>query len=373
MPRVDIVRYVNVERTPRVLQMEGIFDVPPSQCVQKTWSVNLPLDEREWNIGLIVGASGSGKTTIARELFRNNIIDSFAWSETRSLLDDFPSDMGIKKIIELLSSVGFSSPPSWIKPFRVLSTGEQFRVFVARVLAEQKELAVIDEFTSVVDRTVAQIGSCAVAKTVRRLNQKLVAVSCHYDIIDWLTPDWIYQPASNEFAWGSQRQRPLIELQIKHVHSSAWRLFRHHHYLDTNLHKAAKCFVAFWNDTPVAFASALPMPHPIAKNLWREHRTVCLPDYQGVGIGNAVSEFVASLFRAIGKRYVSVTSNPSMIRHRNKSSNWKMNRAPSRTANIGRTTKFSTMRNTVANDRLSAGFEYIGVPCDEILARRLLA
>src|SRR4029077_5021989 len=63
-------------------------------------------------------------------------------------------------------------------------------------------LIVMDEFTSVVDRTVAQIGSAALAKTVRQRGQKFIAVTCHEDVEDWLQPDWVYRPAPNFFAWG---------------------------------------------------------------------------------------------------------------------------------------------------------------------------
>ena len=87
-----------------------------------------------------------------------------------------------------MSSVGFSSPPSWVRPYHVLSNGEQFRVDIARTLSEKPQLAIVDEFTSVVDRTVAQIGSSAIQKTVRRRGQKFIAVSCHYDIVKWLEP-----------------------------------------------------------------------------------------------------------------------------------------------------------------------------------------
>ena len=160
------------------MQMLGIFDVPPSERSIETWQVNFDLPQ-EWNIGLIVGPSGSGKTTVARELFGDYIVKDWQWSQNKSILDDFPKDMSIKEITDLLSSVGFSSPPSWVRPFHVLSNGEQFRVNMARTLAESKELSVVDEFTSVIDRTVAQIGSAAIAKTVRRRKQKFIAVSCH--------------------------------------------------------------------------------------------------------------------------------------------------------------------------------------------------
>ena len=97
----------------------------------------------------------------------------------------------IKDITAVLTAVGFSSPPSWIKPYRVLSSGERFRCDLARAILEGGDLVVFDEFTSVVDRTVARIGSAAVAKAVRRMGRRFVAISCHYDIAAWLEPDWV--------------------------------------------------------------------------------------------------------------------------------------------------------------------------------------
>ena len=158
MSCINILRQSDIVRTSRVMQMEGMFDVPPSQRTEEQWTVDLALPDA-WNVGLIVGPSGSGKTTVARELFGDSIASAWEWPRGKSLLDGFPSNMGIKDIVELLSSVGFSSPPSWVRSFHVLSNGEQFRVNMARTLAEMRELAVVDEFTSVVDRTVAQIGS----------------------------------------------------------------------------------------------------------------------------------------------------------------------------------------------------------------------
>lgn len=362
MSGTHIVRSTPIERTARVMQLEGMFEVPPSQRSEVEWTVNLPLDEREWNIGLIVGPSGSGKTTVARELFGDYIVDGFDWPTDRSIVDAFPEKMSIKEITALLSSVGFSSPPAWLRPFHVLSNGEQFRVTIARALAEQRDLTVIDEFTSVVDRTVAKVGSAAVAKAVRRRDQKLIAVACHYDIIDWLQPDWMYEPATNTFAWRSVQPRPSIELEVCRVHRKAWTIFQHHHYLDTGINKSAHCFVGFVDGEPAVFTAVLAFPHPRRPG-WREHRTVCLPDFQGVGIGNAMSEHVAGIWRATGKPYFSATSSPAMIYHRARSPLWRMNRRPSR-HEPNRGAK-KDMNKTVANKRLTAGFEYVGPPLVE--------
>lgn len=364
MQSASIVRSTPIHRSVRVMQLESLFDVSPAERSELQWSVSLPIDERPWQIGLIVGPSGSGKTTVARELFGERIISGFDWPADKSIMDAFPVSMGIKDITGLLCSVGFSSPPSWLRPFHVLSNGEQFRVTIARAMAEADGLFVVDEFTSVVDRTVARIGSHAIAKSIRGRNQQFIAVSCHYDIIDWLQPDWTYDPGTDSFQWRELQRRPAIEIEIRRVHPSAWRIFKHHHYLSAELNATATCFLGFVENQPAAFTAVINFPHPRRPG-YREHRTVCLPDFQGVGIGNAMSEFVAGLYRATRKPYFSTTSHPAMIRHRAKSSNWSMKRTPSRTPQSGRTSSTANLNRTHATGRLSAGFEYVGPPLTE--------
>lgn len=366
---ITITRSSAVVKTARVLQIEGMFDIPPSQRSGEQWAVNLKLPER-WNVGLIVGPSGAGKSTVARELFGEQMARDWEWPADKSLLDGFPADMSVKDIVELLSSVGFSSPPSWVRPFNVLSNGEQFRVNMARTLAEMKSLAVVDEFTSVVDRNVARIGSAAIAKTVRSRDQQFVAVTCHYDVADWLEPDWVYQPHTNTFAVGRSLRRPDIQLTIGRVHNSAWALFRKHHYLDSDLNKAANCFCAFWNGVPVAFCAVLHFPHPTVKNVKREHRVVCLPDFQGVGIGNALSAYVGGMLKALGYRYQSQTSHPGMIAARNRSRKWHMYQKPTHEKpKPGKNSSIGSGWMQSQRTRLVAGFEYVGPAIDRGEAR----
>jgi GNAT superfamily N-acetyltransferase len=274
--------------------------------------------------------------------------------------------MPIKDIVALLSAVGFASPPAWLRPFHVLSTGQQFRVTLALLLASTPagQRIVFDEYTSVVDRTVAQIGSAALAKTVRQRGQQFVAVTCHEDVEAWLQPDWIYRPAENLFAWRRLRRRPAIALDIVRCAASAWPLFAPHHYLSAALARSAVCFLANWHERPVAFSAWLPFvgSGPKAR---REHRTVTLPDYQGVGIGNALSDFIASLWAGLGYRALSTTTHPAMIRARLRAPNWRMHRRPSFAAgHEGRLRHAAT--------RLTAGFHYFGPPMPYALANALL-
>jgi ABC-type ATPase involved in cell division/GNAT superfamily N-acetyltransferase len=349
-----------VIETPRVLQVRGMFDLPASSHSALTWEVELPLEEKPWHIGLIVGPSGCGKSTIARRLWPEETARAahLDWPRDRSVLDGFPAELPIKDVTALLSAVGFSSPPAWLRPFHVLSTGQQFRVTLARLLAESvaDRVCVLDEFTSVVDRTVARIGSAALARAVRQRGQRFVAVTCHEDVHDWLQPDWVYRPVERLFAWRSLQRRPGVELEIVRCKTSAWRLFAPHHYLSGHLNRSAVCFLASWQGQPVAFSAWLPFvgAGPPAR---REHRTVTLPDFQGIGIGNALSATVAALWKALGCRAVSTTTHPAMIRSRLRSPWWRMTRRPSLAA--GRERK---VRLKHAATRMTAGFCYVGPP-----------
>jgi GNAT superfamily N-acetyltransferase len=351
-----------VVASPRVLQVRGLFDLPAAENSELSWNVELPLEEKPWNIGLIVGPSGCGKSTVARRLWPAEVAYQAAWPAERSILDAFPEDMPIKDVVMLLSSVGFSSPPAWLRPYQVLSTGQQFRATLARLLAECPELAVMDEFTSVVDRTVAQIGSHALAKTVRQRKQRFIAVTCHEDVEPWLNPDWVYQPATNAFAWRFLQRRPAITLEIARVGREAWRIFKPHHYLSGQLAPGATCLAAFWEGRIVAFSSWIAAF--TRRGGRREHRTVVLPDYQGAGIGHALSGYIASLWKALGVRASSTTTHPAFVAARARSADWMMIRAPSLAGKGG------ALRH--ATTRLTAGFEYVGPAGEASMARRLL-
>jgi GNAT superfamily N-acetyltransferase len=134
--------------------------------------------------------------------------------------------------------------------------------------------------------------------------------------------------------------------------------------LSAALCRGAVCFLASWQDRPVAFSAWLPFVGSGPKTR-REHRTVTLPDYQGVGLGNALSDFVASLWAGLGYRAISTTTHPAMIRARLQSPNWEMHRAPSFAAS-------HEGRLCHATTRLTAGFRYVGEAMPFVAARALL-
>lgn len=330
----------------RVQQVAGMFDVPLAEKGTATFAVEVPDLDEAWQIGLIVGPSGSGKSTIARAAFGEALVSHFDWPADRAVVDCF-GELPIKAITHLLTAVGFSSPPSWVKPYAVLSGGEKFRCDLARSLAQSASqanaakwdatcdhepfshvagnaLVVFDEFTSVVDRNVARIGSAAIAKFIRQQHTpasslqptasppRFVAVSCHYDIANWLEPDWVVDTATATCARRRLR-RPDIQLRLHRATAASWPLFAKHHYLSGQLNPSARCYLAWWHDEPVAFVAVLPAWGN--KNHDRVSRVVVLPDYQGIGIGMRVTAMVAELHRAQGKRFSLTTGHPATIAH----------------------------------------------------------
>lgn len=322
--KVSITASSPVTTTPRVLQMASLFDVPITDKATRSWDHDLPIEDQPWQIGLIVGPSGAGKTLLARHAFGDALVDEFTWSPGRALLDEFPDRMGIRDVVGLLTAVGLSSPPAWMRPYATLSNGEAFRAGIARALAEQPGLVVIDEFTSVVDRQVAKVASHTVQKTIRRQpGRQFVAVTCHYDVTDWLQPDWVYDVAGESLTWRQVQPHPRLELAVHPVHRSCWTVFRHHHYLSGNLHSAATCFGAFLGDECVAFTSYLHFPHWGTRNIKMGHRLVVLPDYQGMGIGGRLDDWLGQHLYEQGYRYRNVVAHPAMIRYYSRSPRWR--------------------------------------------------
>jgi GNAT superfamily N-acetyltransferase len=324
VPTVDVVVDSPVVRSFRVEQIAGMFDVPLAERSGERFQVELPdaseeLSGGEWTVGAIVGPSGSGKSTVARAAYGSAFRDKpLVWPTGRSVLDGFPDGLSIRDITACMTMVGFSSPPAWVRPHAALSTGQRFRSDLARLLLDPAPdsggLLAVDEFTSVVDRTVGQIASAACAKAVRsgRLPcRRFVAVSCHYDILDWLEPDWVLDMADRRLERGRPRCRPEIRLEIGRCSSAAWPLFRDHHYLSHSLHQAATCYLATWRDQPVGFAAVLPMMG--FKGQSRVSRIVTLPDFQGVGIGKAVLDWLGAEYRRQGRSLSIRTGHPAMI------------------------------------------------------------
>lgn len=212
MQHFSIDKKNEVDKTFRVQKIMTDFDVDPKHSNEHfEGDFDLP---KEWNVGIIVGKSGTGKTTIAKDMFGQELIYEFEYTH-KSVIDDMPKEKSVEEISKAFYSVGFGSVPSWLKPYNVLSNGEKMRVDIARAILE-KDFIVFDEFTSVVDRQVAKVASMAVSKSIRKQNKKFIAVTCHYDVIDYLQPDWVFNTDTMTFSF-TKGNDPNKRLQSKNA------------------------------------------------------------------------------------------------------------------------------------------------------------
>lgn len=263
---------------------------------------------------VITGASGSGKTTIMKAWGMPEI----DYDENKPIYTLFSSEDEAEKTLIMF---GLRTIPAWRKGLSELSNGERQRALFA--LNYHNGIFYCDEFTSLVDRDTAR----ALCNSINKAKPKnLIVASCHDDILSYLTWDEHYDCTTKQ--WGSLRLKPFrshsIVITIKQADAEkAWRIFGKHHYLSSKISKSCTCYVAYINNKAVAMTSFLAFPSGNWNNGWRGHRTVVLPEFQGMGVGNALSEYVAERILSSGGRFFSKTSHPSMGEHRENSDKWR--------------------------------------------------
>ncbi len=352
----------NIELKTKILNdkyTEYVYEAFDIQNREET-SVSIPMNLGEaknfdWNIGVILGGSGSGKTTILKKMgdvkkinfdAEKPLISNFDWLE--------PKDATL-----VLTSMGLSSVPTWLRPFHTLSNGEQYRATLAYLVASAKdgEVILVDEYTSVVDRDVAKAMSFALQKYIRRENKRIIVASCHYDILEWLMPDWTCSPQKGgalERCDYLRQGRPQITLQVSRVEAETWDFFKKHHYLTEDVNKSCKFLLFELNDKPIGIVAIINQPRKGCPNGFAISRIVVLPDYQGMGLGVKLSEYAGGIIKNQNGLCFIKTVNPALGEYFNRSELW---RPTLKNGKIGNTNDDNAKNRKT---RLSYCHEYIG-------------
>ena len=149
------------------------------------------LESFEWNIGIILGNSGSGKSTVLNKLRIGTT--EMAYNYEKPIIAQFPNKSP-EEVCELYFGIGLSSIPTLLRRVGQLSNVEFARFELAWKIGTAKDgdTIFIDEFTSVVNRDVAKSMSFALQRYIRKHNLHIILASCHFDIIEWLQPDWVF-------------------------------------------------------------------------------------------------------------------------------------------------------------------------------------
>lgn len=320
-----------------------VCDIPKSFRTQKAAnSVDLNLEEKlshelnvradlesQYNIGLIVGASGSGKTTLAKKIFGDDCLNSNLRMDI-PIIDQFEAKYSYDDCVEFLTGVGLTSIPCWVKPVATLSNGQRARAEIALQIANKadNEVIVIDEWTSVVDRTVAKVMSKNIKKLTNKIQRKIVLVSCHYDITEWLEPDWVIDCNTQTY---EDHRRSLwqrsekFEFTIKEVEKDTWKYFSKYHYLSKRLPGGKiHTFGLFIGENQIGFC-CYACYCPRQQNTYHSNRVVIHPDYIGFGLGiKLVNETAKYLVENWKYRIMATFSSVAMYKARLNDKKWKL-------------------------------------------------
>lgn len=289
-------------------------------------AVNIDADFSDFNICLIHGNSGSGKTTFAKHVFGENIFDKKI-DENKSIIEQIPDKYTHKEKIEILCSIGLSSVPEWIKPVKVLSNGERARAEIAYFLSTDDEIY-IDEFTSVLDRTVAKITAHSVQKYVRKYNKKIVICSVHADVKEWLNADIEIDMNSQTFIdrrglWRDYKRSEKIKFEVREAPRSSWKMFSKYHYLSDNL-PGGKLFIygLYLGEKQIGF-QCFANYTPKNKMMYHSNRTVILPEYVGLGLGICLINETSKIMKKNGYEIRAKYSSTAVHTKMKKDKNWK--------------------------------------------------
>jgi len=317
-----------------------------------------------FNIGLIVGSSGSGKTTLARLLYDDKFKETPILDMSRPIIEQFPPAWTYDEIQLSLCSIGLSSVPCWIRPAYTLSNGQRFRAEVALICAHSSDdTIIIDEWTSVVDRLVGKIMSHSVQKFARKFNKKIVLMSCHYDVIDWLLPDWIIDCNKDTFEDRrslQQKRTETITVDIREIDKSSWKMFSKYHYLSSNLPGGRiHCFAPFIGEEQIGF-QCFANYVPGKNNMIHSNRTVIHPDYCGLGLGMRIIDATCDIMKKRGytvmAKYTSIPTYKAM----SKNAKWKLKNHDFKTAPCGPGGVLKGRENKHRENVRWYSFEFIG-------------
>jgi ABC-type ATPase with predicted acetyltransferase domain len=255
----------------------------------KIENINIP---QKWNVGLIYGASGSGKTTLAKKLFGENVFKTIL-NEDEPIINQFPKELSYEECASILSGIGLNSVPCWVRPIKTLSNGQRARAEAALLMVQNDGIINIDEWTSVVDRTVAKAMSFCVQKFAKKHNKQIILLSCHYDVLEWLIPDWLIDCNEQKFHLKQNedfffKEREKLKFDIRKIGRESWKYFSKYHYLSELLPGGKiELYGLFFEDKQIGF-QCFANYVPIKKGtipIFHSNRTVVHPDYQGLGLG----------------------------------------------------------------------------------------
>ena len=256
-------------------------------------------------VTVLFGPSGCGKTSILHETCIKVVCggdDSSAEDERNRIATTMGNDIGIDEFgsFQQISRENFAH---WFMDMVEEKKLERISVTtldlnVARVLLS-RGARVWDVFRS---RWLQAAESSSSSASFSLSTQMIQMHKQHYKIIEVNGEDW----------W--------------HYHFGRYHYMEHQG--DGNIHggfnNVARTFLLLNEDVAIGLCATLPgMGIYQLGSVVREHRTVILPPYQGMGIGQTFVKVIAENYMRSGIGFFSRTKHPALVDVRNRDAKWR--------------------------------------------------
>lgn len=200
---IDKRFHTEVERSDRVLEIAEAFGLGLDDKEFVVFD-NQPIEIEQGDVVYVTGQSGSGKSTVLRELVAQmsqneglQVADlDRIRLEDKPLIDQIGQDTA--EALNLLSIAGLNDAYLFIRKPKELSDGQRYRFRLAKIIESGAKVWVADEFLAVLDRTTAKVLAYNLQKTARKLGATLMVATTHSDMIDDLAPSLIIEKRYRE-------------------------------------------------------------------------------------------------------------------------------------------------------------------------------
>jgi ABC-type ATPase with predicted acetyltransferase domain len=183
----------DVERTDRVLEIAEAFGLGLDEKEFVVFD-NLPLEINQGDVVYITGQSGSGKSTVLRELasLMNQSALTVSDIDQVELLDKPLIDQigqSTQEALTYLSIAGLNDAYLFIRKPSELSDGQRYRFRLAKLVESGAKVWIADEFLAVLDRTTAKVIAFNLQKVARKVGATVLVATTHSDMVEDLAPD----------------------------------------------------------------------------------------------------------------------------------------------------------------------------------------
>jgi len=303
-----------LEQTERVVGVAEAFGLGLDQ-----WQKFVIYDNAELKIGptdivYITGDSGSGKSVLLKALEKDirqdlglkciNIADVTP-EPNKPLIETVGKSL--EEALELLSRVGLNDAFLFLRSYEQLSDGQKYRYKIAKMIENQAQFWILDEFAATLDRDTAKIVAYNLQKLARQQGKAVLAATTHTDLFEDLNPSvYIYKKFGKEidiryYPNQSAKECSLVkEMRVEQGTTEDWRRLAGFHYRSHKIAAPRRIFslkrgdelcgvIVYAYPPPTCFGRRLVLPKMGMKELNEKvstiSRVVVHPKYRAIGLG----------------------------------------------------------------------------------------